>query len=230
MIAGIPNKKRGVERLAGITALLIAFLVIAAILTSLDITPDYINIHADLAYLGDHLDRLWLNSVIWFSGSVLIVIFGPLILMSFLPYGRSSAYIAAFLISSTGILYIIMAINGLNMEQMIADYQASSGQETNYIANISYFILVSRSNLQLAAYTLVGISSLILGILIAGSGLLPRFIGWVAICGGIIYASFGWIAKENIAFMVGRLLFLLGLILLGISLLFRGTRKKKENP
>ena len=102
--------------------------------------------------------------------------------------------------------------------------------ETNYIADISYFILVSRSNLQLAAYTLVGISSLILGILIAGSGLLPRFIGWVAICGGIIYASFGWIGKENIAFMVGRLLFLLGLILLGISLLFRGTRKKKENP
>jgi hypothetical protein len=228
MIPGIPNKKRGVERLAGITALLIAFLIVAAILTSLDITPDYINIHADLAYLGDHLDRLWLNSVIWFASSVLIVIFGPLILMSFLPYGRSSAYIAAFLICTTGILYIIMAINGLNMMQMIVAYQASTGQETDYIANISYFILVSRSNLQLAAYTLVGLSSIILGLLIAASGLLPRFIGWVAIFGGIIYASFGWIGKENIAFMVGRLLFLFGLILLGISLLFRGTRKKKE--
>jgi len=213
MIAGIPNKKRGVERLAGITALLITFLVIAAILTAIDIKPDYINI---------------LNSIIWFVTAILIVSFGPLILMSFLPYGRSSAYLAAFLISTTGILYIIIAINGLNMISMVTVYQASSGQETDYIASISYFILVSRSNLQLAAYTLVGISSIILGLLIASSGLLPRFIGWVAIFGGLSYASFGWIGIDHILFMVGRLLFLLALIILGIFLLLRGTRKKTE--
>jgi len=228
MISGIPNKKRGVERLAGITALLITFLVVAAILTAIDIKPDYININEDLSYLGDNIDRLWLNSIIWFVTAILIVLFGPLILMSFLPYGRSSAYLAAFLICTTGILYLIIAINGLNMINMVTAYQASSGQETDYIANISYFILVSRSNLQLAAYTLVGISSIILGLLIASSGLLPRFIGWVAIFGGLIYASFGWIGIDHILFMVGRLLFLLALIILGSFLLLRGTRKKTE--
>jgi hypothetical protein len=228
MIAGIPNKKRGVERLAGITALLITFLVVAAILTAIDFKPDYINIHEDLSYLGDNIDRLWLNSIIWFVTSVLIVLFGPLILMSFLPYGRSSAYLAAFLISTTGVLYLIVALNGLNIIRMVDVYQASSLQQTDYIANISYFILVSRSNLQLAAYTLVGISSIILGLLIASSGLLPRLIGWVAIFGGLVYASFGWIGTEHILFMVGRLLFLLALILLGSFLLLRGTRKKTE--
>ncbi len=228
MIAGIPNKKRGVERLAGITALLITFMVVAAILTGIDIEPDYLNIHEDLAYLGDNIDRLWLNSIIWFVTSILIVLFGPLILMSFLPYGRSSAYLAAFLISSTGILYLIIAINGLNTIRMVTVYQALSGQETDYIANISYFIMVSRSNMQLAAYTLVGISSIILGLLIASSGLLPRFIGWIAILGGLIYASFGWIDIDHILFMVGRLLFLLALIILGSFLLLRGTRKKTE--
>jgi hypothetical protein len=228
MISGIPNKKRGVERLAGITALLITFLVVTAILTALDIKPDYINIREDLTYLGDNIDRLWLNSILWFSASILIVLFGPLILMSFLPYGRSSAYLAAFLICTTGILYIIIAINGLNMIRMVAVYQESSGQDTDHIASLSYFILVSRSSLQLAAYTLVGISSIILGLLIASSGLLPRFIGWVAIFGGLIYASFGWIDMEHILFMMGRLMFLLALILLGCYLLLRGTRKKTE--
>ncbi|KPL13078.1 MAG: hypothetical protein AMS23_08125 [Bacteroides sp. SM1_62] len=228
MITGIPNKKRGVERLAGITALLITFLVVSAILTALDIKPDHINIHDDLSYLGDNIDRLWLNSMIWFVASVLIVMLGPLILMSFLPYGRSSAYLAAFLISTTGIVYIIISINGLNMISMVSVYQESSGQETDYIASLSYFMLVSRSNLQLAAYTLVGISSIILGLLIASSGLLPRFIGWVAIFGGLIYASFGWIGMDHILFMVGRLLFLLALIILGSFLLLRGTRKKTE--
>jgi hypothetical protein len=228
MIAGIPNKKRGVERLAGITALLITFLVVAAILTALDIKPVYDNIHEDLSYLGDNIDRLWLNTIIWFATSILIVLFGPLILMSFLPYGRSSAYLAAFLISTTGLLYIIIAINGLNVIRMVSVYQAAFGQESDYIANISFYILVSRSNLQLAAYTLVGISSIILGLLIASSGLLPRFIGWVAIFGGFIYASFGWIDIDHILFMVGRLLFLLALIILGSFLLLRGTKKKSE--
>jgi hypothetical protein len=228
MITGIPNKKRGVERLAGITALLISFLVVAAILTSIDIKPDFINIHEDLSYLGDNIDRLWLNSIIWFVTSVLIVILGPLILMSFLPYGRSSAYLAAFLISTTGLLYIFIAINGLNLISMVTVYQASTGQDTDFIDNISYFMLVSRTNMQLAAYTLVGISSIILGLLIASSGLLPRFIGWLSIFGGLIYASFGWIDINHILFMVGRLLFLLALIILGSFLLLRGTRKKTE--
>jgi hypothetical protein len=228
MIAGIPNKKRGVERLAGITALLITFLVFAAILTALDIKPDYITIHEDLSYLGENIDRLWLNTIIWLVTSVLIILFGPLILMSFLPYGRSSAYLAAFLISTTGILYIIITINGLNMISMVSVYRTPSGQVSDYIANISYFILVSRSNMQLVAYTLVGISSVILGLLIASSGLLPRFIGWVAIFGGLIYASYGWIGIDHILFTVGRLLFLLALIILGSFLLLRGTRKKSE--
>jgi hypothetical protein len=228
MISGIPNKKRGVERLAGFTALMITFLVVSAILTALDIKPDYINLHEDLSFLGDHLDRLRLNSAIWLMASILIVMFGPLILMSFLPYGRSSAYLAAFLISTTGLLYIIVAINGFNMIRVVSTYREASGQEAEYLGSIAYFILVSRANMQLAAYTLVGISSVILGLLIASSGLLPRFIGWVAIFGGLIYASFGWIGMDHILFMVGRLLFLLALIILGLFLLLRGTRKKSE--
>ena len=228
MIAGIPNKKRSVERLAGVTALLIAFLVVVAILTAVDIEPDQIYIHEELSYMVDNLDRLRLNSMIWFMASVLIVMFGPLILMSFLPYGRSSAYLAAFLISTTGILYILIAINGLNIIRLVSAYRESTGQETDFVANLSYFMMLSRTNLQLVAYTLVGISSVILGLLIAGSGLLPRFIGWVAIFGGLIYASFGWIGMDHILFMIGRLLFLLALIILGSYLLLRGTRKKTE--
>ena len=55
MIAGLPDKKRGVERLAGVIALMISFFVVAAIFTGLDIYPEYINIHEDLSYLGENL-------------------------------------------------------------------------------------------------------------------------------------------------------------------------------
>jgi hypothetical protein len=228
MIAGLPDKKRGVEKLAGTITLLISFLVVAAIFTSLDIYPEYINIHEDLSYLGENLARLRLNTWIWFVNSILIIMLGPLILMSFLPYGRSSSYLAAFLISTTGILYINFAANGYNLIFLVADYIKSAGDETDIMASLAYKIMVSKTNLQLAAYTLTGLSSLILGLLIASTGHLPRFIGWMAILGGLIYASFGWISTDHILFTIGRLLFLIALILFGSYLLLRGLVRREQ--
>ncbi len=230
MITGLPDKKRGVERLSGTIALIISFLVVAAIFTGLDIFPEFINIHEDLSYLGEHLERLRLNTWIWFVNSILIIILGPLILMSFLPYGRSSSYLAAFLISTTGVLYMIFAVSGHNLIFLVSDYLKSAGDETDLMASLAYQIMVNKSNLQLAAYTLVGLSSLILGLLIASTGHLPRFVGWLAIIGGLIYASFGWISQDHIFFTIGRLFFLLALILLGSFLLLRGLIRREKKP
>jgi hypothetical protein len=228
MIAGLPDKKRGVERLAGVVALLISFLVAAGIITNLDIFPEFINIHEDLSYLGENLERLRLNTWIWFVNSIMIITFGPLILMSFLPYGRSSSYIAAFLISATGILYITSSVNGHNLVFLVRDYLKSSGEETDIMASLAYKIMVNKTNLQLAAYTLAGLSSLILGLLIASTGHLPRFIGWLGMLGGAIYASFGWISIDNILFTLGRLFFIIALILLGSFLLLRGMVRRDK--
>ena len=229
MIAGIPDKKRGIERLAGTITLLISFLVVAAIFTSLDIYPEYINIHEDLSYLGENLERLTLNTWIWFLNAILIILLGPLLLMSFLPYGRSSSYLAAFLISTTGILYMIFAVNGHNLIFLVKDYLKSAGTETEIMASLAYKLMVHKNNLLLAAYTLAGLSSLILGLLIASTGHLPRFIGWMAIFGGLIYASFGWISTDNILFTIGRLFFIIALILLGSFLLLRGLVRREKN-
>jgi hypothetical protein len=229
MIAGLPDKKRGVERLAGVVALLISFLVVGAIFTGLDIYPEYINIHEDLSYLGENIERLQLNTWIWFVNSILIIAFGPLILMCFLPYGRSSSYLAAFLVSSTGMLYIIASVNGHNLIFLVSDYLNSAGNETDIMASLAYKIMVNKTNLQLAAYTLAGLSSLILGLLIASTGHLPRFIGWLAIFGGLIYASFGWISMEHILFTIGRVFFIIALILLGSYLLLRGLVRRDKS-
>jgi MFS family permease len=230
MIAGLPDKKRGVERLAGIVALLISFLVVAAIFTSLDLSPQFNNIHEDLAYLGENLPRLRLNNWIWFVNAILILMLGPLILMSFLPYGRSSSYLAAFLISTTGILYLDFSIKGHDLIFMVSDFLQSSGEENDILAGIAYKIMVSKTNLQLTAYTLAGLSSVILGLLIASTGHLPRLIGWLGILGGLAYGSIGWIDVNHILFTAGRLLFLIALVLLGSFLLLRGLVRKEKNP
>ena len=228
MITGIPDRRRGVERLAGINGLLISFLVVVAILTGLDLVPQWVNIQEDLAYLVENLERLRINNLIWLINSILIILFGPLILMSFIPYGRSTAYVAAFLISATGMLYLIFAVNDLNMIRLIRDYNGIEAGDKSVIEGLIYHILISKLNLQLSAYSLAGVSSLILGLLIIRTGLIPKFIGWIAIFGGLIYGSMGWVSTDNLLFTLGRLLFVLSLILFGSILLLRGPRKKQK--
>ena len=228
MIAGIPDRRRGIERLAGIAGLLISFLVVAAIFTGLDIYPERVNIQEDLSYLGENLDRLRINTLVWFINSILIILFGPLILMGFITHGRSSAYLAAFLISATGIIYLFFSLQGFNMIHLVSDQAVNEGVEDGIIGVLVYNILITKINLQLAAYSLSGFSSLILGLLIIRTGLIPKFIGWMAIAGGLIYGGMGWVSTDNLLFTFGRLLFVLSLILLGAILLLRGPRKKTE--
>jgi hypothetical protein len=89
-------------------------------------------------------------------------------------------------------------------------------------------MLINKTNLQLIAYTLTGISSVILGSLIARTGYLPRFIGWMSITGGLVYMVFGWLDTESLIFSAGRVIFVLSLLLFGSFLLLRGTRDKKS--
>ena len=124
---------------------------------------------------------------------------------------------------------MIFAVNGHNLIFLVKDYLKLAGDENEIMASLAYQIMVHRTNLQLAAFTLAGLSSLILGLLISSTGHLPRPIGWIAIFGGLIYASFGWISTDNILFTIGRLFFIIALLLLGSFLLLRGLVRKDKN-
>lgn len=228
MIKVIPERKRGIERLTGITGLLISFLVIASIFTGMDLQPGLASMTDDFAYLWENLERLRLDNIIWFANSILIILFGPLILMSFLPHGRSSAYLAAFLITSTGMLYLMFAVQGYQLIYLIREVQWVEEGDGMVAVQLAFQILVTKAGLKLAAYCLAGISSIILGILIARSGHLPRFIGWMGIAGGMVYGSAGWFSTESILFTAGRLLFVLSLTLLGSYLLLKGIKRQTE--
>lgn len=228
MTTGIPDRSRGVERLAGITGLLISFMVVTAIFSGLTVNPEFTVIHEDLAYLGENLFRLRIDNLVWFINSILIILFGPLILMSFQSQRISSVYLAAFLISATGIIYLIFAVNGFNLIYLVREYLGAEGTEAELMASLSYHILLTRRNLQLTAYSLAGISSVILGFMVVRSGIVPRFIGWVAITGGMIFGCTGWINADSVLFTLGKLLFVLSLILFGAVLLLRGKKKQKD--
>jgi hypothetical protein len=149
--------------------------------------------------------------------------------MTFLPHGRSSSFLSAFLISATGILYLLFTANCFNILSVVKEYQALSDTANSFLPSIAFSLLITRINLQLIAYTLTGISAIVLGSLIARTGYLPRFIGWMSIIGGLIYIAFGWFNTESLVFSAGRVIFVLSLLLFGSYLLLRGTINRKPD-
>lgn len=222
------NGNRKVERPSGLLAIIISFLVIASILTQLETTPDFSNITEDLSFLGENFIRLKINAFIWLINSIMIIFLGPSVLITFLPHGRSTSYLAAFLISSTGIIYLLYTGTCFNVLDLVTEYEATEDQAGSFLPSLFFNLLITRNNIQLIAYTLTGISAVILGSMIARTGYLPRFIGWMSILGGMIYMVFGWLDTESMIFSAGRVIFVLSLMLFGSWLLLRGTVDKKS--
>jgi len=221
------NENRKVERPSGLLAIVISFLIIASILTQLDVKPDYSNILDDISLLNENIFRLRLNAFIWLANSVFIIFLGPLILITFLPHGRSSSYLAAFLVSATGIIYLLYTATCFNIISIISEYSSLPDNESSILPSLAFSMLINKINLQLIGYTLTGISAFILGLLIVRTGYLPRIIGIMSIAGGLVYAVYGWLDSENLVFAAGRVLFVLSLMLFGSYLLLRGTKNKK---
>jgi hypothetical protein len=219
--------KRKNERPSGLLVIIISFLVIASILTQLDVKPNYSNLADDLSFLSENLIRLKINAFLWLFNSVMIILLGPAVLITFLPYKRTLPYSAAFLISATGIIYFFYSGTCFNIISLVGEYSSSPENEKVNLSLLAFNMLINKTNLQLLAFTLTGISSVVLGSFITWTGYLPRLIGVMSVAGGLIYTVFGWIDPENLVFSAGRVLFVLSLLLFGIYLLLRGTRIKK---
>ncbi len=220
------NGNRVSEIITGLLILCISFLVVSAIITQQDINPDYSTLHEDLQYLNNHLERLILNTFIWLINSILIILLGPFILLSFLPYGRSAPYVISFLISTTGIMYMLFSIFGFNLSEYAKLYEEFSEENQNFIVLMAMNVILTKSALQLIAYTLTGLSAILLGSFIVIKGYIPRIIGWMATLSGLVYATFGWINVDSLVFTIGRIFLVISLITFGSYLFLRGTTKK----
>jgi hypothetical protein len=218
---------RKTERPAGLLIIFISFLVIASILTQLEVKPSFSELIDDISFMNENILRLKINAFIWLLNSVLIILLGPAILVTFLPYRRTSPYSVAFLVSATGILYLLYTGTCFNIINLVNDYSSLPENEKTNFQTILLSMLINKANLQLMAYTLTGISAFILGMFITWTGYLPRLIGLMSIAGGLVYVVFGWLDPESLIFSAGRVIFVLSLMLFGIYLLLRGTRSKK---
>jgi Domain of unknown function (DUF4386) len=219
---------RKIERPSGLLIIIISFLIIASILTQIEIKPDFSGIMDDISFLNENILRLKINAFIWLLNSILIILLGPAILITFLPYKRTAPYSVAFLVSATGIMYLLYTETCFNIINLVSNYSSLPENENSFIPALLLSTLINKANLQLIAYTLTGISAFVLGIFITWTGYLPRLIGLMSVAGGLIYIVFGWLDPESLVFSAGRVIFVLSLMLFGIYLLLRGTRSKKE--
>ena len=218
---------RTAERLAGLVSIVIAVLAVATILTSLDVIPDYSNIIEDAEYLGENLSRLSTNTHLWLANAILIILFGPLVLLSLIRHDRIIPVICAFTVSGTGIIYLLFSVYGFNLIELLEEFTESADQVRQYLAYSSMNAILIRQKLQLICFTTAGISAVLVGLYILLSRKLPLFSGWLIICGGVLYGIFGWFSIDNLLFSAGRLIFIISLMIIGSYLLLKGHNPDK---
>jgi hypothetical protein len=218
------KNNRPLERTTGLVLLLIAFLAVVSILTNLDVNPDYTSVREDITYLGENLPRLAVNTYLWLLNGMLVILLGPLLMTVFLPSLRPLPLASAFMISSTGIIYLFYAIHGFSLLQYTRDFMTGTEQATDFLAYFSLNAIIIRQKLQLAAITTSGISTILIGSHIIHLRQLPAFIGWFILIGGLIYAVFSWFGMQNLIFSAGRMIFILSLIISGSYLMLSGIK------
>ena len=222
------HSNRPLERTTGLLILIIAFLGVAAILTNLDVVPDYSNISEDLSYLGENQPRFIFNTYLWFVNGILIILLGPFLMSVFLPSRSATLFASTFMISSTGIIYLFYAINGFNLLQYIRDFQTETSQARDFLTYFALNTAIIRQKLHLSAFSTSGISTILIGIHLARSRQLPAIIGWFVLTGGLIYGIFGWFSTQNLIFSAGRLIFILSLIIFGGYLMLSGIKTRPD--
>jgi hypothetical protein len=220
---------RKIERPSGLLIIIISFLVIASILTQLEVKPSFSDILDNISFLNENIMRLKINAFIWLLNSVFIILLGPSILITFLPYRKTFPYSIAFLVSATGIIYLFYTITCFNIISIVSAFDSSQENESNLVQSLALSMLINKTNLQMAAYTLTGLCAVLIGIFIMWTGYLPRLIGVLAIIGGLIYIVFDWLDPDSLVFSAGRVIFIVSLMLMGIFLLLRGTRSSKND-
>jgi len=219
---------RNTDRLTGIIILLVFITLIINELTSTVIKTDLHGIHDSLKYIGEHYILFVTNTVLWIVNLILLIALAAAFLLALKIHHNTLSHFIAFGFAATGLTIMVAAAGSLSLISITNEYLKATGIESDIIAINGLSIAELRENSFLIAFTFEGLSVVLLGLLIVISRSLPKWIGWISIIGGFIFATFCWQDLNSKIFFLGRMLIILSLFLIGARLLIKGSFKAEE--
>ena len=206
--------KRGIERLAG--ALLVASFVA------------FLGHVATLLILG--AGRTTILFVLVYG--VLVILSAMTLYQTFRPHEPTLALFGAFGLTAHGLFIVLTCILLLAGMDFPAEFAMTFGAKTDSVVGAASVREATMDKTRTSAFVFLGLGVVPLGVLIAWSGAVARWVGWLGVAGGIP-GSLGLLAglfkvdlgrPTSILIEIALLAMLVFMLVLGIRLLVRETR------
>ena len=217
--------RRGVER-AGASLLILYSLAVTVSVAARVISG------ADQVTALESIMMIGVNSG-WYVGHQTANLISALILVAlsavtyrvFQHTDRNLALVGAFMLIAAGIFSSISSIGGLALAQEFGGPHPAQVVLTAGNPESTYVVIEPLRELAAqVGFTFSGLALLALGGLLAWSGALPRWLGWLGILAGVLM-FFIWNPNATALHRIGGGAYLLWLLLLAGWLLFRGTQE-----
>ena len=226
--------KRGTERLAGALAISAA---LALLMTIITIVPVDLESRAEIREsLPDLVDDEARHFISWsfnFVAGLLTIAVGAAFYLVFRAQERSLALFGAFWLLAAGVAFTVATMAFFALFDLADDFVTASGfaEPDAALSAAMGFGVVGYLAYQ-TGLTLLGLGLIPIGILIAWSATVPRWMGWLGAAGGVVILFMWSLIGGDIAEVVGIVTgiaggtaILLFLFILGGWLLLKGTRE-----
>ncbi len=168
---------------------------------------------------------------------LLVLVYGFMIILSalliyliFHSHERTLALFGAFGLAAHGLFVVLVCALLLAQLEFAKEFVTTGGAETDSVAAAARVLALTMGSIRTCTFLFLGLGLVPLGVLIAWSGAVARWLGWLGVVAGVL----GFLGVLAVIFKVGvgRLMFMPGIFLmfgfiliLGIRLLVRETRE-----
>lgn len=206
--------------------LLVAFSFMAALLLNFDFISPYATLQEDLSYLSDHIVNQRISVYLWMGTAVLILITIPLFLATFHQRLRFLQYILALLMTGASASFLMMAIKGLELHQVMVQTLASGLDQTDEASRL--MMLEKFREEQYYRYigsSLIGLFAIGLGMTRIKISRFPVFATILLLLSAPVLIFFNWYEPDHLARTVAMAGVMTGVAIFAVRLINKGLSR-----
>lgn len=220
------RKYRRREIATGLIILMVAFSFLAALLLNFDFISPYASLQEDLSYLSDHIINQKISVYLWMGTAVLIMITIPLFLATFHKRLRFLHYILAFLMAGASASFLMMAIKGFELHQVMVQTLASGLDQADEASRLR--LLEKFREEQYYRYigsSLIGLFAIGLGLTRIKISRFPIFATILLLLAAPVLIFFNWYDPEDLARTVAMAGVMTGVAIFAVRLINKGLSR-----
>jgi len=219
---------RGLERLTGGLLIIYGLLVLATVTTRIGSQSDQADFFQTAMMIATNRDLYLASAVINLISNVLLLALAALLYLTLSRREPALLLVGTCVLVASASVWVVSSAAGLALLSIIDSHSGEGTVPLQAMAASGPTIELIREVTGKASFTLAALALLAIGAAISWRGMVPRWLGWLAVATGLLML-FIWSDDAALLHRVGGAGYLLWLWLLGGWLLLKGTHPPADS-